>query len=206
MVQDSSAGPAVAAIVLAAGGSSRMPELKQLLPLGGRPMVRWATEAACAAGLAQVVVVVGAQADAVERALAGLPAEVVRNERWAEGLSTSVQAGLRALRPGTQAALMLLADQPGVRPGLLRALVDGYRASGAPIVVPAFRGRRGNPVLFDRSLFPELMAVEGDRGGRVIIARHESAVHCLEVDDAAVISDVDTHQDYEQARSQETSP
>jgi molybdenum cofactor cytidylyltransferase len=204
MVQNSNAGPAVAAVVLAAGGSSRMPELKQLLPLGGRPMVRWAVEAACAAGLAQVVVVVGAQAEAVEQALAGLPAEVVRNERWPEGMSSSVRAGLQALQPGTRAALMLLADQPGVRPDLLRALVDGYLASGAPIVVPVFCGRRGNPVLFDRSLFPELMAVEGDRGGRVVIARHESAVHCVDVDDAAVISDVDTRQDYERTRSQGT--
>jgi molybdenum cofactor cytidylyltransferase len=187
----------VAAIVLAAGGSVRMRQPKQLLPIGDRPMVRRVVEAACEAELAQVVVVVGAHADAVQQALANLPVDIVVNEAWAEGLSTSVRAGLAALRPRIQAALMVLADQPALTSGLLKTLVARYRATGAPIVAPFFRGRRGNPILFDRALFAELLAVEGDQGGRAVVARHQQGMERVEVDDPAVLTDIDTRQDYE---------
>lgn len=187
----------VAAIVLAAGGSVRMGQPKQLLSVGGVPMVRRVTEAVCAVGLAQVAVVVGAHAQAVTQALAGLRVDVVVNEGWREGLSTSLRAGLGALRPEVQAVLIVLADQPALTPGLLRALVTRYQATGAPIVAPFHQGRRGNPVLFDRSLFPELLAVAGDRGGRVILTQHNERLERVETDDPAVMMDVDTRQDYE---------
>lgn len=187
----------VAAIVLAAGGSSRMGQPKQLLPVHGRPMVRHVTEAVCASGLAQVVVVVGAHAEAVKDALDDLPVDIVTNPAWAEGMSISVRAGLRALRPDIQAVLMVLADQPALVPDLIQRLVSRYRATAAPIVLPYYQGQRGNPVLFDRELFPELMAVEGDRGGRALIARYAEQAERMEVDDPAVITDIDTRQDYE---------
>jgi len=186
----------VAAVVLAAGGATRMGQLKQLLPLGGQPMVRHVAQATCAAGLDQVVVVVGAQADSVQQALTGLPVEIVVNRAWAEGLSSSLRAGIQALNTQVQAALILLADQPALTPALLRALVDHYRATGAPLIAPFYRGQRGHPVLFARSLFPELLAVEGDRGGREVIARHQNEMARLEVDDPAVLLDIDTPQDY----------
>jgi len=187
----------VGAVVLAAGGSERMGQPKQLLPVGGRPMVCLVTEAAVAAGLAQVVVVIGANADAVRTALAGLPVEIVLNDAWADGLSSSVRAGLRALHPGTQAALLVLGDQPALTADLLRLLVDRYLATGAPVVAPFYRGQRGNPVLFDRALFPELSAVEGDRGGRALVDRYRDRVERVDVEDAAVIMDIDSPQDYE---------
>jgi molybdenum cofactor cytidylyltransferase len=112
-------------------------------------------------------------------------------------MSTSLRLGLDALRPEIQAALVVLADQPGLTPALLRQILDHYRAGDASIVVPVYRGRRGNPVLFDRALFPELRAVEGDRGGRALLDRHREAVAWLEIDDAAVVSDVDTYRDYQ---------
>jgi molybdenum cofactor cytidylyltransferase len=197
--------PQVAAVVLAAGGASRMGELKQLLPVGGQPMVRRATEAVCAAGLAQVVVVVGAQAEAVTAALAGLPLDVVVNEAWAEGLSSSLRAGLGALRPEIQATLVILADQPALTPGLLRTLVDRYRATGAPLVVPFFQGRRGNPVLVDRRLFAEMQTIKGDRGARVLLARYQDALERVEIDDPAVVNDVDTPEEYERAKGLESA-
>ncbi len=186
-----------AAVILAAGRAARMGRLKQLLPVAGRPMVRQVAEVVSAVGLSQVVVVVGAQAEAVMAALADLPVEIVINAAWREGMSASLRAGLRVLRPDITAALIVLADQPALTPNLLRRLVDRYRATGAPIVVPRYRGRRGNPVLWDRALFPDLLAVEGDRGGRNLIARYQSLVEWVDVDDPAVLLDVDTRQDYE---------
>ncbi len=177
-----------------------MGQLKQLLPFDGQPMVRRVAEAVCAAGLDQTVVVVGAQADDVRLALAGLPVEIIVNEAWATGMSSSLRAGLQALGPGIQAVLVVLADQPALTPALLRALVDRYRATRAPLVAPFCQGQRGNPVLFDRSLFAELLAVEGDQGGREVILQHQEEMERIEVDDPAVILDIDTAQDYEKVR------
>ncbi len=177
-----------------------MGDLKQLLPIDGQPMVRRTTERVCAAGLAQVVVVVGAQAEAVEEALVDLPVDVVVNEAWAAGMSTSLRAGLDALGAEIEAVLIVLADQPALTPGLLQTIADGHRRSGAPIVAPVYQGRRGNPVLFDRVLFSELRAVEGDRGGRQVLARHEDEIEWLAVQDPAVVLDVDTRQDYQKVQ------
>jgi molybdenum cofactor cytidylyltransferase len=197
MTAETETTPQVAAIVLAAGGSTRMGQPKQLLPIDGQPMVRRVAEAACATELAQVVVVVGAQADAVRQALVGLPVDVVFNGSWAEGMSTSVQAGLSGLASGIQAVLIILADQPGLTPDLLNTLVTRYYATRAVIVAPFYQGQRGNPVLFDRSLFDELTTTRGDQGGRMLILRHESDVERVDVDDPSVLLDVDTRQDYE---------
>jgi len=190
----------VAAIVLAAGGSSRMGQPKQLLPFRGQPMVRWAVDAVCSAGLAQVVVVVGAHAQAVVGALAGLPVELVLNPAWPEGMSTSLRAGLNAVRSEIQAVLIVLADQPTLTPDLVGALLARYWTSGAPIVAPFYGGRHGNPVLFDRALFPELAAVEGDRGGRLLLSKYHEQVAQVEVEDAALLVDVDTYRDYERIK------
>jgi molybdenum cofactor cytidylyltransferase len=199
------AGPEaqVGAIVLAAGGSARMGQPKQLLSVGGQPMVRCVVETTCAAGLAQVVVVVGAHATAVAQALEDLPVDMVVNEAWAEGMSTSVRAGVGALHAEIQAVLVILADQPALTPALLQTLVVRYRATGSPIVAPFYHGRRGNPVLFDRSLFPQLLAIEGDQGGRTLITSYQEQVESVQVDDPAVILDVDTHHDYEKAQQLE---
>lgn len=187
----------VAAIILAAGASTRMGQPKQLLPISGQPMVRLVTEAVCAANLEQVVVVLGAQASAVAQALEGLPVEIVINHAWQEGMSSSVRAGIGALCPEIDAALLVLADQPDLGTDVLRALVERYQLSGALVVAPTYAGRRGNPVLFDKALFAELEAVEGDRGGRSVIARHAADLVGVEVDDPAVVSDIDTPEDYE---------
>jgi molybdenum cofactor cytidylyltransferase len=147
--------------------------------------------------LDQVVVVVGAQAEAVKQALSGLAVDVVANEAWAEGMSTSVRAGLQALEPEVGAVVIVLADQPALTPGLIQVLANRYNATGAPIVVPFYQGRRGNPVLFARSLFSELLAVEGDQGGRALISRYAEQVEQVQIEDPAVILDVDTRGDYE---------
>jgi molybdenum cofactor cytidylyltransferase len=187
----------VAAIVLAAGGSRRMGAPKQLLPVDGQPMVRHVVETVCAAGLAQVVVVVGARARPVAQALAGLPIQILFNESWARGMSDSLKTGLDALRPEIQAALIVLADQPGLTADLLQSLITRYQSTQARLVAPYYQGRRGNPVLFDRVLFQELRAVDGDRGGRDILQQHRDSIEQVDVDTPSVLMDVDTFEDYE---------
>ena len=190
----------IAAIVLAAGASTRMGRQKLTLPMpDGRPLVRLAVEQVLAAGLDETVVVLGGDAEAVSAALAGLPVRTVANPRYAEGQSTSLRAGLDALRPGTEAVVIALGDQPLPDPGVVRRLVAAFRETGRPIVVPVYRDGRGNPVLFGSALFDELRAVTGDQGGRGVIAGDPDRVAEVPVD-APMPTDIDTPQDYEAAR------
>jgi len=194
----------IAAIVLAAGASTRMGRQKLLLPMGdGRPLVRVAVEQVLAAGLDDAVVVLGREAEAVGLALAGLPVRTALNPRYAEGQSTSLRAGLDALRPGTDAAVIALGDQPLPDPGVIRRLVAAFRTSSRPVVVPVYRDGRGNPVLFGALLFDELRAVVGDQGGRGVVARDPSRVMEVPVD-APMPADIDTPEDYDAARDRDS--
>lgn len=189
----------VAAIVLAAGASKRMGQLKQLLPWGrdAQPMLRHIVQTALGAPVDEVIVVLGRAAEQIAPALDGLPVRVVVNTAWANGLSASVRAGLDALDPAIEAALFLPCDQPRLTPRILAACVSRFRRSRAPIVAPEVEGkRRGAPALFARALFDELRAVEGDRGGRDVIARHIDQAVTIELSDPSLLFDVDTPDDY----------
>jgi molybdenum cofactor cytidylyltransferase len=192
----------IAAIILAAGAASRMGRPKQLLDWGGRPLVRVVAEQALAARLDRVLVVVGAAGDAVATALAGLPVELIKNPAYAEGQSTSLRAGVAALGPQVGAALVLLGDQPFVTPAIVERIVHEWRASGTAIVAPIYRGQRGNPVLFARTIFRELLAIEGDQGARAILAADPARVRAVAFDDDRPLVDIDTPEDY--ARLQTT--
>ena len=178
---------------------------KQLLPVDGQPMLRRVTEAVCASSVTQVVVVIGADAVQVREALAGLPVCVQYNPHWAEGIGTSLRAGIRALSPDVQAALVILADHPGLSARLIDRLVEGYLHAGAAIVAPVYRGRRGHPVLFAHTLFPELLRLQGDEGARSLLGRPGADLVCIEVDDPAVIQDIDTPDDYAGAVTREAA-
>jgi len=195
----------VAGVLLAAGGSTRFGRPKQLLDWGGTPLVAHVADTALAAGLDPVVVVLGCRAEDVGAALEDRPVQVAMNWRWEEGLSTSVQIGLAMLPPDVDAALFLQCDQPLVTPELLRRLVARFEETHAPIIHPVHDGQRSTPVLFARPLFPELAAVTGDQGGRVLIARHADAVATVEVADPTALADIDTPEDYEALREM-TSP
>jgi molybdenum cofactor cytidylyltransferase len=169
-------------------------------------MVRRVVEAVCGAGLDQVIVVTGAHAEQVMGAVAGLPVDFVFSKAWSKGMSASLRQGLGALRPEIQAAFIVLADQPALTSAVFQALAARYRATGASIVVPVCEGRRGNPVLFDRELFAELSAVQGDRGGRAILTRHAARVEQVELEDPAVLIDIDTEQDYEKVQEAGDQP
>jgi molybdenum cofactor cytidylyltransferase len=187
----------IAGIVLAAGQSSRLGRPKQLLPIHGEPLIRHTLRRVLASSLDQVILVVGHEADDVRTAVADLPVACVFNPDAAAGQSTSVRAGLAALSPEAEAAVFILGDQPGVDPNVIDTLIASWRESGAPVVVPRYEDRMGNPVLFDRRLFPELAALEGDSGARPVVrAYHDSGeLHAAPVAGSAP-PDVDTEADY----------
>jgi molybdenum cofactor cytidylyltransferase len=190
----------IAGIILAAGTSLRMGQPKQLLDWGGRPLVRAVAETALAARLDQVIVVTASAGGEVAAALADLPVRIAPNPLTAAGQSTSLHAGIAALPPDVAAAVILLGDQPFVTAAIIDALVGIWRDHRAPIVAPVFAGTRGNPVLFDRSVFAELLAIEGDQGARGVIARDPARVHCVHFDDDRPLLDIDTPESYAYAR------
>jgi molybdenum cofactor cytidylyltransferase len=187
----------IATIVLAAGQSTRMGAHKLLLPLGDRPVLAHVVDAALASRLRPVIVVLGYDAVAVGQVVSGRDIQFALNERFADGLSTSVRAGLDALPASVGGVVIALGDQPGVTAAQLDALAALAADSGAPIVVSSYAGQRGNPVYFARSCFGELRAVTGDSGGRQVIARHDELVRELPVDDVSVSEDLDTPADYQ---------
>ena len=186
--------PRIAGILLAAGLSRRMGGRNKLLePLFGKPLVRHAAEALAATPFARRIVVTGHDGDAVEQALAGLAVEFVRAPHFSEGMSRSLRAGLQALGGGADAALIMLGDMPALKPAHLERLIAAFDPEeGRTICVPSFDGRRGNPVLFASSYFEELMAIEGDIGGRAVIEANRDAIAEVPMPDDAVLKDVDT--------------
>jgi molybdenum cofactor cytidylyltransferase len=187
-------GRRVAAIILAAGQSRRMGGAnKMLAEIAGKPLARIAAEQALASRARPVIVVTGHERAAVEAALNGLPVERVHNPDFAHGLSTSLQAGLRALPADADAAIIGLADMPRVDAALLDQLIASFDPEkGALIVLPTIEGKRGNPVLWSRRFFGDLMAIEGDVGARHLIDRYPEAVAELPVANRAALIDVDT--------------
>lgn len=186
----------VAGIILAAGLSQRYRQGNKLLAeVSGVPVVVRTVQAYCEAGLDLVVVVVGYEGAAVERALAGLPIQVVRNPAFEEGQSTSLRYGVNSLPAEASAAVIGVADQPLLKPGVIRQLVSVHRSRRAPVVVPRYAGQRGNPVLFDRGLFQELLEIVGDQGGRAVLAKHGADVVWVDVEDAMAGMDLDTVED-----------
>ncbi len=187
-------GRRVAAVILAAGRSTRMGGPNKLLAeIRGRPLVRMAAEEALASRARPVIVVTGHERDKIERALAGLDVKCVHNPDFENGLSTSVKAGLAAVPDDVDGAVICLGDMPQVGAQLIDKLVAAFDpARGALVVMPTIDGKRGNPVVWSRRFFPELMALEGDVGARHLIGRYAEAVTEVPVTDQAVLIDVDT--------------
>ncbi|MBN9057396.1 MAG: NTP transferase domain-containing protein, partial [Rhizobiales bacterium] len=183
----------VAVLVLAAGRASRMQGSHKLLAaFDGKALVRRSTEAALAARPARVLVVTGHRAGEVEAELAGLGLEVVRNPDHAQGMSTSLRAGISALGPGCDGVMVMLADMPHVTAADMRRLLDAFVAAGGHAIVRAVSGgKRGNPVVLPRSTFPAVLQLEGDVGARHIVESAGLDVVDVEIGDAAHI-DVDT--------------
>lgn len=183
----------VGVVLLAAGGSSRLGRPKQLVVHQGRTLVRRAAEAAVSAGNGPVVVVLGAQHEAVASELTGLSVQTVVHADWAAGPGGSLQAGLRVLTSTVDAVVVMLCDQVRVDSAHLRALVETWRQTGAAVVASAYEGTRGVPALFSRAVFAELESLGPEQGARGVIARDPSRV--VEVPLPGGGEDVDTAAD-----------
>jgi molybdenum cofactor cytidylyltransferase len=187
----------IGAVVLAAGMSSRMGEPKQLLLLGERTVLGQTLENIRGARVDEIVLVLGFVAETITQQIAVERVKIVINPQYREGMASSLRAGLAALNPDINAAFIVLADQPFVRPAVLDQIIDRYIESRAQIAIPTFRGFRGNPVLLDRSVFPEVMALTGDIGCRAIFGSHTEGIVKVPVGDIGILLDIDNKEDFD---------
>jgi molybdenum cofactor cytidylyltransferase len=187
----------VSAVVLAAGMSKRMGSPKQLLRMGGRALLEIALDTLEQSRVEEIVVVLGASADAIRQQVSLDRVKVVVNEAYGEGMGTSLRVGLAAVDPRANAALVVLADQPFLKSSTIDKLIEQHQKQQPQIAIPLYRGFRGNPVLLDRSVFPELAGLSGDIGCRAIFGSHTENILKVPVDDAGILLDVDTKADFE---------
>lgn len=187
----------ITAIVLAAGQSRRMGEANKLLAdVDGKSMVRRVVEMALASSADEVMVVTGHEADRVTAALSGLSIATVHNPHFSDGLSTSVKTGVACVPLAHLGAIVVLGDMPNIGAPVINDLIDIFRSHhGNVVCVPTFQGKRGNPVLWPRALFADILRIEGDHGARALLDKFKSHVIEVAVDQAGILIDVDTPDD-----------
>jgi molybdenum cofactor cytidylyltransferase len=183
----------IAAVVLAAGLSRRMGRPKLLLDLAGKPVVRWSVEAVLP-HVDDAIVVTGHEDAAVRAALSGLAVRFTVNPHPEGGQGSSIATGIAALAPSTDAALVILGDQPRLPASVVPTLLAAWKKTNKAIVAPSYRGRQGTPVLFAASVFSELAVLGGDVGARAVVGAEPKRVDLIELD-ASMPADVDTPED-----------
>lgn len=191
----------VAAVVLAAGSSTRMGRNKLLLDLGGQTVVRRAVQAAIHAEVDRVVVVLGHEAERVRSELDGLDCDVVVNADYAQGVGTSLHTGIARAATDADAIVVILADMPFVSGDMIGAVVARYHESGAQLVLSRYGDVQAPPTLYARDLFAELLAVPDERCGKQVVRRHQDEAVTLAWPEAA-LRDIDVAADYEHVRSE----
>ncbi len=185
--------PKVSAILLAAGSSTRMGRPKPLLPLGDKPVIRHCLDALLAAGIMDIVVVVGMPGNGIVKMLRGLPATIAVNNMPGGDMAESVRTGLRALDGSPSGILVCLADHPLVTQDTIRALIRQHRKTPDAVIIPAYQGKRGHPTLFSNKIITEVFSGITLRD---IIKNNSHAVRTIEVDNEGVVLDMDTEEDY----------
>lgn len=195
---DSSSSPRCGLVILAAGASRRMGSPKQLIEIDGRPLLVRAIEAALAAPVWPVVVVLGANAVAIRPVIGHLPVLVIENPAWSEGMASSIREGVATLRQFSRtldAAVLALCDQPGFSAATVESLLAAHRATGRGIVAARYAGRLGAPALFAREHFAALTALTGEEGARDLLNADPARVAAVELPELA--RDLDTPADLE---------
>jgi molybdenum cofactor cytidylyltransferase len=186
----------VAGILLAAGTSSRMGSNKLLFGLNGESVLRGAVRRALAGGVSPLYVVLGHESDKTFRELEGLRCEWVLNPFYEQGMNSSLKGGLLAAKAKAQAVVVMLADMPFVTAEMIAGLIERYRTTGAPLVISDYGGVNAPPMLYDRSLFNELLTEMGEGCGRQVLKRHRHEAEVLVWPEAA-LADIDVPEDYE---------
>jgi molybdenum cofactor cytidylyltransferase len=187
-----------AGVILAAGASRRMGEPKQLLPVHGRPLLEAALAAACESRLDEVVVVLGANADQIRRTVRLGRARVVLNREYAEGMSTSLRAGIASLGSHVGRAVVILGDQPDISAEVVDLLLDTQAASGLPAAALSFDGLLHPPVVLAREMWGDIESLEGDVGCRALVRAHPELVAAVAADrPGGHPVDIDTREDFE---------
>lgn len=190
----------VTAILLAAGQSTRMGDFKQLMPFRGRTIVEASVETLLASSVDDLLVVVGHRADEVAAALSRLGVRTVRNPDFADGMASSVKAGVRAAGTDTDGLMIALGDQPHVPVEVHDAVLAAFRSSSAPIVAPTIAGDSGHPIVFDISLRDEMLGFDPAQGLRAVTYAHRTEILRVPVDTVAILDDIDTRDDYDRIK------
>ncbi|HET9278132.1 MAG TPA: nucleotidyltransferase family protein [Flavitalea sp.] len=189
-------------ILLAAGESSRLGRPKQLLLFNGKTFLQHTIQVASASNAQQIIVVLGAHADAIEKEIEGIDVRIVKNTEWEEGMASSIRCGVRAFKEITseaQGVILMVCDQPFVTASLLNELINAHQTTGKSIVACSYEDTFGPPAFFHRSLFEELLQLKGDVGARGIVRQHTEDVEVIPFPKG--IYDVDTETDYEKIMS-----
>lgn len=189
----------IAAIVLAAGESRRMGQPKLLMLIDGKPVLHHVINALAVAPIDEVVVVVGRYVEEVLAVVIDHPVGVVENRDYAQGMLSSVRAGLRALSSSPEAVLVAPGDQPAIESMWVERLVASFRRVGGGIHVPSYRGRRGHPMLFDGTYIAEILTTYDDQGLRGLLRAHAGEVHEVAIADDGIFEDLDTPDDFAKA-------
>jgi molybdenum cofactor cytidylyltransferase len=196
----------VAGILLAAGTSSRMGSNKLLFELEGETVLRRAVKRALAGGLSPLVVVLGHESDKAARELEGLACEWALNPLYAQGINSSLKSGVMAVQGmKAPAAMVLLADMPFVTPEMIAEMIERFRTTTAPLVISDYEGVNAPPMVYDRSLFMELLMMTGEGCGRQVVKRHRSEAEVIPWPVAA-LADIDVPEDYARVKSRQGSP
>lgn len=187
----------IAGLILAAGESTRMGQDKPLLPYRGRTFLEHILATLDEAGIERVAVVLGHHAEEIRRVINLTHVDLVINADYRRGQTSSLQAGLRALEPVNPDAIVLcLVDHPVVSAEIVRKLLEAFRQSGAPVVIPTHYNQRGHPVLIGKALFEELKGLGPDQGANTLIRKYRHATQWLEVQEAGILLDVDDPDTY----------
>jgi len=189
----------ISAILLAAGESRRMGRSKQLLPWHGKTLLQHSLESILNSAADETILVLGHEADRIGKSLPALPVKIVINPDYKQGMASSLRQGLLAMDPGSEAFLVLLADQPGIGPEIINTLIRTFRQADPRrgIVRPVYRGRPGHPVLIGAQYLQEALQLQGDVGARRILMNHPGDILEIAVDQDAVLRDIDTPEEYQ---------